>query len=107
MSPVEAPPQLEIEVNEDRRGNEFDRNVLRKTASAVLALEQKNKSKYTKEEEPEGFTRSISLYLHWVRGQKAASKVGKVRWGQGVCVFAQGEAPEHMQGIWLPDTPSP
>lgn len=27
----------------------------------------------------EGFTRSISLYWHWVRGQKAASRVGRVR----------------------------
>jgi hypothetical protein len=30
------------------------------------------------DEPQEGFTRSISLYWHWVRGQKAASRVGKV-----------------------------
>lgn len=31
--------------------------------------------------ENEGFTRSISLYWRWVNGQKAASRVGKVRAG--------------------------
>jgi hypothetical protein len=34
-----------------------------------------------KKVEEEGFTRSISLYWHWVRGQKAASKMGKVSRG--------------------------
>jgi hypothetical protein len=33
------------------------------------------------QEETEGFTRSISLYWNWVRGQKAAARVGKVGGG--------------------------
>lgn len=36
------------------------------------------------QEETEGFTRSISLYWNWVRGQKAAARVGKVG-GGGLC----------------------
>lgn len=30
-------------------------------------------------EENEGFTRSISLYWRWVKGQKGAARIGKVR----------------------------
>jgi hypothetical protein len=44
---------------------------------AAAATEQQRKLGEPKEEQ-EGFTRSISLYWHWVRGQKAASRVGKV-----------------------------
>ena len=32
------------------------------------------------EEDAEGFTRSISLYWNWIRLQKAASRLGRVRY---------------------------
>jgi hypothetical protein len=45
---------------------------------AAQDLEQQQKGG---QEETEGFTRSISLYWNWVRGQKAAARVGKVGGG--------------------------
>jgi hypothetical protein len=47
---------------------------------AAQDVEQQNGG----QEETEGFTRSISLYWNWVRGQKAAARVGKVG-GGGLC----------------------
>lgn len=56
--------------------NEFVLKGLQKSAAA--AVQQQKAFKAKGEEQSEGFTRSISLYWHWVRGQKAASKMGKV-----------------------------
>lgn len=37
-----------------------------------------DKQQKHKDNDDEGFTRSISLYWHWVRCQRAAARLGKV-----------------------------
>lgn len=69
---------------DQKRCSEYELKGLQKAAQMMVGMQQHQQQQQQAvpkqtEEQPEGFTRSISLYWHWVRGQKAASKVGKVR----------------------------
>lgn len=81
--------------SEDRdRCSDFELKGLQKAAAVMV---QQHAFAKKGEEQSEGFTRSISLYWHWVRGQKAASKMGKV--GTPAALHKG-----HMQGIRLTTT---
>jgi len=81
--------------SEDRdRCSEFELKGLQRAAAVMV---QQHAFAKKGEEQSEGFTRSISLYWHWVRGQKAASKMGKVGTPAAVHIG-------HMQGIRLTAT---
>jgi hypothetical protein len=69
---------------DQKRCSEYELKGLQKASQVVVGMQQHQQQQQQgvpkqADEQPEGFTRSISLYWHWVRGQKAASKLGKVR----------------------------
>jgi hypothetical protein len=79
MSPVADGVGLAASLEKNpRHCSDFEIIGLQKAAQMVVSMQQQQ-ALPKKAEESEGFTRSISLYWHWVRGQKAASKMGKVR----------------------------
>lgn len=81
MGPVAAGDGADA-LGKDKGCSDFELRGLQKAAAAYISMQQqqqqKSANKCNKKAEEEGFTRSISLYWHWVRGQKAASKMGKV-----------------------------
>lgn len=80
MSPAVVDPSgadTTSQLQEVHSCSEFELRGIQKLATQMVNLAQQKKHG----DEPEGFTRSISLYWHWVRGQKAASKMGKVNSG--------------------------
>jgi len=66
-------------------GATFSQNALKMSVETLMQHQHKlsssarDKEKASKKhDEEEGFTRSISLYWSWVRGQKAAARLGQV-----------------------------
>lgn len=72
-----GPSGVDNQLQEVHSCSDFELRGIQKAAAVMVNMHQK------KGDESEGFTRSISLYWHWVRGQKAASKMGKVNRGSG------------------------
>lgn len=93
-------------LGKDNKCSDFELRGLQKAAAAYISMQQQqqNSAFPAKKAEEEGFTRSISLYWHWVRGQKAASKMGKV--SRGLLAAPTHAPPTHAATRNTPFSPA-
>lgn len=89
-------------------GPSITMNGLKRTAHAMMQQQRSQNDRAAEahaaqpkekgEEEEEGFTRSISLYWNWVRGQKAAARLGQV--GNIFCCIQSNK--QAVWRVWRP-----